>query len=109
MNAQLMGPAGDRLECQPGENLLSLLPCGGGSGRGVNTGGVAGVHAKRTPQYLPPGDRGLPFRIGLLPPAALGIEAAERHVNYALVLDRAAFDHSPVGLGNPAMLEQKAE
>ena len=64
---------------------------------------------KRTPQHLPPGDRGLPFRIGLLPPAALGIEAAERQVDYALVFDRAAFDHRPVGLGNPAMLEQKPQ
>src|ERR1700694_2244817 len=72
VNAQLMGPPGEGFERQPAEAIA-------------------------TPQYLPVRDRGLPFRIRLLPPAALGIEAAERHVDGALVLGRAAFDHRPVG------------
>jgi hypothetical protein len=51
----------------------------------------------------------LAFRIWLLPPAALGVEAAERHVDGAFVLGRAAFDHRPIGFGNLAMLEQKPQ
>jgi len=44
VNAQLMGPAGDRLEREPGEIRFSLPPCGGGAGRGVHTGTAAAVH-----------------------------------------------------------------
>src|SRR6266705_4489803 len=84
VNAQLMGAAGDRFQREPGEAIAA-------------------------PQYFPVGDRGLAVGIGLLPPAALGIEAAERHVDHALVLDRAAFDHRPISLGNPAMFEQQAQ
>src|ERR1700716_3913505 len=82
VNAQLMGTASDRFQREPGEAVAAS-------------------------QHLPAGDCRLPFRIGLLPPAAFGVEAAERHVDHALVLDRAAFDHRPISLRNPAMLEQQ--
>src|SRR4029453_19408435 len=71
MNAQLMGPAGDRLKREPGNAVAAS-------------------------QHLPVCDSFLPFRIGLLPPAALGIEAAERQVDYAPGLPPARFDPRPI-------------
>src|SRR5258707_15546882 len=65
VNAQLMGAAGDRFEPEPGDVVSA-------------------------PKHPPVGNRRLPFRVGLLPPAALGIEAAERHVDGALILHLAA-------------------
>jgi hypothetical protein len=50
-----------------------------------------------TPQHLPVRNGFLTVGIGLLPPAALGVETAERHVDRAFVLGRPAFDHGPVG------------
>src|ERR1700722_12641062 len=61
LHAQLMGAAGNRFQREPTEATVAA-------------------------QYLPVRDRALAFRIGLLPPAALGVEAAERHVDDALVL-----------------------
>ena len=72
VNAQLMGAAGDGFERKPGEPIAA------------------------TP-YFPVGDRLLSLRIGLLPPAALGIEAAEWHVDGALILGRSPLDDCPVG------------
>src|SRR5580692_12581932 len=84
VNAQLMGAAGDGLEREPGEAVAATT-------------------------HLPVGNSLLPLRIGLLPPAALGVEPAERHVDDAFILGRAAFDDRPVGFGDLAMLEQQAE
>ena len=52
---------------------------------------------------------GWPVRIGLHPPAAGLVEAPERQVDAAFVRVRPAFDHRPVGLADPAALEQPAE
>src|SRR5689334_14744974 len=84
MYPQLMGPPRDRFHGEPGET-------------------VAAAH------HLPVGDRLLPFRIRLLPPAALGIEPAERHVDGSFVFSGAALDHGPVGLADLAVLEEQAE
>src|SRR4051795_9534757 len=59
--AQLMGAAGDRFEREPRQALAAA-------------------------QHLPVGERGLALRVRLLPPASLGVEPAERHVDDALVL-----------------------
>src|ERR1700722_8419284 len=67
VNTQLMGAPGDGFEREPGEAVAA------------------------TP-YFPVGDRLLPLRIRLLPPAALGVEATKRHVDGAFVLTWAAFD-----------------
>src|SRR3954451_4909056 len=82
--AQLMGAAGDRLQCEPGESPAAS-------------------------QQLPVGYRRLSVRVGFLPPSAFRIEAAERHVDGALVLGRAALDHRPVRLGDSAVLEQQPQ
>ena len=82
MHPQLMGAAGHRLHRKPGKAIAAA-------------------------QHFPVGDGLLALRIGLLPPAALGVEAAERHVDGAFVLGGAALDHRPIGLGNLAMLEQQ--
>ena len=65
--------------------------------------------AVAAPQHFPVGHRRLAFRIRLLPPAALGIEAAERQVDGAFVLGRSALDHGPIGLFDLAVLEQQPE
>ena len=72
MYPQLMRAAGHRLHREPGQAVAA-------------------------PQDLPVGDGRLALGVGLLPPAAFGVEAAERHVDAALVLDGAPFDQRPVG------------
>ncbi|MET3325892.1 hypothetical protein ABIF54_003145 [Bradyrhizobium japonicum] len=84
MHPQLMGPPRHRFHGEPGETVTPA-------------------------HHLPVGDRLLAFGIGLLPPAALGIEPAERHIDGAFVLGGPAFDHGPVGLADLAVLEQQAE
>src|SRR5439155_24469270 len=79
-----MGTAGDRLQRQPGEAVAAAA-------------------------YFPVGDGLLPVRIRLLPPAALDVEPADRHVDGAFLAGRPAFDDRPVGLSNLAVLEQQAE
>src|SRR5436190_22469851 len=51
VDAQLMGAAGDRLQCEPGESIA-------------------------TSQHLPIGYRGLSFRVRFLPPPAFRFESA---------------------------------
>ena len=82
MHAQLMGAAGERLEREPGE---------------------AAAPGRSPPHHLPVRHRRLALRIGLHPPAAGLVEAAERQVDAALVLGRAALDHRPVGLADAAV------
>src|SRR5258707_13985686 len=65
VHAQLVGAAGDWFEREPANALAAA-------------------------QHLPVGDRRLSLRIRLLPPAALGVEAAERNVDDALIPGRAA-------------------
>ena len=53
--------------------------------------------------------RRLALRIVLLPPADIGVEAAERHVYFAFFGIRAAFDDGPVGLVDRTVAKQLAE
>ncbi len=53
--------------------------------------------------------RRLALRIVLHPPADIGVEAAERHVDFAFFGIRAAFDDGPVGLVDGAVAKQLAE
>src|SRR5437764_2185374 len=64
VDAQLMGAAGDGLQCEPCESIA-------------------------TSQHLPVGYRGLSFRAGFLPPSAFRVEASGRPVAAALVCGRA--------------------
>src|SRR6266404_2244776 len=80
VNAQLMGAAGDRFEREPGEIFCHLPPCEGGRTRSSPTLPRKGGGSNAA-QHFPVRDRRLPFRIGLLPPATLGVEAAERHID----------------------------
>ncbi len=79
MHAQLMGAAGNRLQRQPAKAIAAAA-------------------------YFPVCDGFLTVRVRLLPPAALDIEPAERHVDYAFTLGRSAFDHGPVGFSDLAVL-----
>src|ERR1700722_18640025 len=72
MHPQLMGAAGDGLKCKPAE-------------------AVGATHD------FPVGDGRLAIRVYLLPPAALGVEPAERHVNRAFIFRWATFDSRPIG------------
>src|SRR5690348_10642033 len=84
MDPELVGAPGERFHGEPGET----------------TG---------TPEHPPFGDRGLPFRVRLLPPASFDVLAPERQLDHALVRGGPAFHHGPIGLGDLAMLEQKPE
>ena len=79
-----MGAAGERREREPGK-------------------------PRRAAEHPPVGHGGLSFRVGLLPPAAFGVEPSERHVDDSGVLGRAALDDGPIGLADLAVLEQQAE
>src|SRR6185437_6955440 len=72
MHAQLMGAACDGLKRQPGEAIA-------------------------TSHHLPVRHRLLPIGVDLLPPAALGVETAERHVDRAFGLGGAPLDDGPIG------------
>src|SRR6185437_11618830 len=84
MYAQLMGTARKRLEREPRQPAA-------------------------TPHYFPRCRGGLALRVRLHPPAARFVQLAEWNVDAAFVLARAAFDHSPIGLADLAVLEQLAE
>src|SRR3569623_3780803 len=84
MHAQLMGTAGERRECQPRQAIAA-------------------------PHHVPARFGWQAVRIGLLPPAAFGIESPERYVDFAFIFHGAAFDNGPVGLADLAVLEQKPE
>ena len=85
MHAQLMRAAGERLEREPGE-LPSRAPI---TFHVVTAGWPCGSCFIHQPRRL--------------------VEAAERQIDAAFVLRRAAFDHRPIGLADLAGLEQLAE
>src|SRR6188768_4454049 len=79
-----MGAAGDRFQLEPGEAIAAAA-------------------------HFPVCDGFLTVRVRLLPPAALDVEPAERHVDGAFIFGRSALDHGPIGFSNLAVLEQQAE
>src|SRR5208282_447922 len=88
MNPQLMGASGLRLKLEPSDR------------RGPPE--TATLDA-------PEGQRLLPVRIDLHPPAALVVEPAERQVDRAFLALRRAGDDRPIGLADLALLEQKPQ
>ena len=80
-------------------------------------GGARGARLAQTvvrvrcgaPHHLPFRHRRLAIGIGLHPPAAALVAAAERQINRAFVFGRAALDHRPVALADRAGLEQLAQ
>src|SRR4051795_6298110 len=84
MHAQLMGAAGYRLQREPTQAVAAAA-------------------------HFPGGDGFLTLRVRLLPPAALGVEPAERHVDGAFILGRSALDHGPIGFSDLAVLEHHAQ
>jgi len=89
MHPQLMRAAGDGRERQPCQRpAVAISPA---------------------PAHGPLRDRGQSVRVRLLPPAALGIAPAERHIDRARSLIRATFDNRPIGLVDFTVLEQQAE
>src|SRR5258708_23168161 len=65
MHPQLMGPPGDRLEREPAKTVAA-------------------------PAHFPVGDRRLPLRIGLLPPASLRRQTPEGHLRFDLLPRRSS-------------------
>jgi hypothetical protein len=66
-------------------------------------------HALRgcaAPEYTPARARRSPKRIDTHPPAAIGIEAAERLVDFALVGGRIAFHDGPISFLDASLLEE---
>src|SRR3954451_5806515 len=80
-----MRAPGDRLEREPGKLPLA------------------------TSHYFPRRHGGLAGRVGFHPPASGSVLAAERQLNAAFVGIGTAFHHRPIGLADPAALEQPAE
>src|SRR5271166_1521838 len=88
MDAQLVGAPGSRLELEPGDRRVAPL-----------------APAPDAPQR----QRRLALRVDLHPPAALLVEPAEPQVDRAALLRGQASNDRPIGLGDPALLEQEPQ
>ena len=88
MDAQLVGASRLRLKFEPGDRRAA-----------PNTAALD----------APEGQRLLPVRIDLHPPAALVVEPAERQIDRALLALRRAGDDRPIGLADLALLEQEPQ
>ncbi len=89
MDAQLVGAAGEGAELQPGDRGAVRINAASGD--------------------PPAGLRGQAQGVDLHPPSPAGIEAAERQVDEAFGLVGSALDDGPIGLVDPAVLEQAAQ
>src|SRR5208283_3996470 len=84
MDPQLMRPPSERLKRQPGYfRAIGVAP-----------------PAKHSPARL----RWLALGIDFHPPAARGVEPAQRKVDQSFVFSGAAFDNGPIGLVDAALL-----
>ena len=89
MHTQLMGAAGQRLQGQTAHHFALVI--------------------LMAPHYAPAGLRGQAIRVHFHPPAAAGVQLAQRQVNQPLWRLWLAFHQGPIGLGNFTLLEQKAK